>query len=509
MKKLTDLEKLKKMLDNFYKVDMEHYESIEHRIKFFTYRKKDVIRKKGREENEVCFVMEGLVGITLNDRLRRVYPPQYFAMDMASFEKQMDSNHEVVALQPCRVACCSRDNLEMILPHVNGFKILYDRVVGHTDNWEGFWTDIDGLSYKIAWPMVKEKLQAEMGNLTQKQLAQLLNISVRTMARIMTEPEGKKASRTAMVFCKGFPLRTHPKGNVIKGSLDAWRTYFFVALSNITAKTLSEMKMEFLVGRLYPLGNEDLVAWAGRLISLLTAIDVFMYQIPVRERSKYWKEIRTWMDPGLQAQTKGDVPLRGQAYASAIKDLFDEISMDAERADFLLALIGTHVVERDWQFSNYPITTEPELRSYERQRQRFSEGKLCMQLLKIVYHGIWQELKADAGFLETYMEMGTRLVLLSNEILAVDTVVFEDLPHNLVYLKSRVEGKDRKKVVRELVKGYMEEKERMYAYKKQFLSAKRKETDGNLLEFISLVEGQVAGWETWYRKVLTTINKTN
>lgn len=221
MKKLSDLEKLKDLLDDFYKVDMEHYESIEHRVKFFTYRKNEVIRKKGREENEVNFIMEGLAGITLNNRLRRVYPPQYFAMDLASFEKQLDSNHEVVALQPCRVACCSRDNLEMILPNMEGFRILYERVVAHTESWERFWTEIDGLPYRSAWRMVREKLRGEVGKLTQKQLAQLLDISIRTMARIGTDPGERTSDRTSMVLHKGFPLRDHREREFIKGSLDA------------------------------------------------------------------------------------------------------------------------------------------------------------------------------------------------------------------------------------------------------------------------------------------------
>ncbi|WP_186758551.1 terpene synthase family protein [Echinicola salinicaeni] len=512
MKKVGYLRRLKSLLDNYQWISWERYLLLQDFISFYSYRKKEVIRSERRKEMYLLVVMKGMAGMSLHGKLKKVFPSVSLVLDKSSYHLDKISPYAIEAMENSLIASIPVADMKIILQDMPDFKVLYRKLYVEFEQKDEFWNNLEGMPYVKVLSLIRSSSGGIEARLTKSRFAELVGVSSKTISRF-DEMSGNKEERVhqPILNISGFQIMKHSNMEEIRQTMDGWGSFFPVLADPVSSRAVEKMNLAFLVSHLFPKGNKRKVHWAAKLIMLLSSIDIYMYHISSGDGKLYWERIRAGLQQAiLQEDYQSPVP-RLMAYYSAMQDLAEEARriMEKDVWDEMKNLIKGYLEERGWKARGKAYDNEEDLAYYKMLRQAFSEGLLCMRLLKWIQAEYWQELKPYRDALENYMLQGVKLVALSNEILVIETNVYGNLPHNLVNLMNRINQTNKQDALATLWKEYQDVLDSMKMIKADILKVVEPKDGEKLKSFLMMVEAQVVGWPEWYGKVLVSHRNRN
>ncbi|UCS93219.1 hypothetical protein KZP23_21635 [Echinicola marina] len=507
MKKVTYLRDLKSMLDPFQWIAWERYLLVQDFISFHSYRKMEVIRSERRKDMYILLVMKGMAGMSLHGKLKKVFSSPGLVLDRSNYQLDKMSPFSIEALEKTMIASVPVAEIKNILGDMPDFKVLYEKLYAAFEKEDDFWNSLNGIPYGRAISIIRGAHAELEPRLTKNRFAELVGVSAKTISRY-DELRGNKELRIhqTMMNILGFRLMRNSNRVAIQQSMSSWGSFFSVFVDANSSRVVERMNLAYMVSFLFPRGDQEKIIWSAKLIMLLTSIDVYMYQIPSGDGRIYWKKIRKGLHCAISGKDFQSPIPRLMAYYSAMKDLVEEAfqKMDAEVWAEIRQLVEGYIEERGWKVKSTEYVDKTDLVLFQSLRQSFSEGLLCMQLLKWVAGKQWQVLNSYHEGLEKYMLKAVRLVSLSNEILVTETDDFWDLPHNLVNLLSRIHQTNKQEALSSLWDDYHSVLDSMKIIKTEIFMGLRPKDTEKIKDFLLLVEAQVGGWVEWYGKVLVS-----
>ena len=504
MNKLSNLKLLKDLLDGVLRVEWEHYLVLKENLSFQRFKKRQLIRSAGVKERYCYLVMEGMAGLTLNGKLQKAFPEGYLFMDRSSDAMERPSAQALEALEDSLVVFWEKDWEKSMLQELPVFVELSKRVYRRFHELDNFYDRLQSMDYNAAIPLFRKSYAYLEDRLSRKRFAELFGKSTKTISRFDLK-NVEVPSQAPLLKQTGVRPRAHPDKLRLRRQIQAWVNYYPLLADPETVSYMQGLNLPFLVVHAFPMGREGRVLWVGKLMSLLTAVDLFMYQFYYGEGAMYWGKIKNGFERIMLGKAhEEDVP-RLLAYFSALDDLLKEakVILDKEEELAVSILIRSYLEERQWKAASHTARDPSDLDEYLRLRRLFSEGRLTMSCLKVVHRELWSAIAPHQSSMEALMEMAIELILISNEMMVENTRAFKDLPHNLVTLESRIQNVARKDILKRLSKAYETGHEEMVRTKEELVVQCPPNDQAAVLEFIHLVEQQVVAWPEWYSKVLS------
>ncbi|AWW29429.1 hypothetical protein DN752_04315 [Echinicola strongylocentroti] len=504
MNKLTNLKLLKNLLDGVLRVEWEHYLKLKENLSFQHFKKRQLIRSAGIKERYCYLVMKGMAGITLKGKLEKVFPEGSLCMDRASGAMESPSIYAIEAMEDSLVVFWEKDWEKVIMEKVPVFKEMSKRLYRDFQDLDRFYEHLQMLEYGSAIPLFRENCGQLEERLSRKRFAELFGKSTKTILRFDLKMSGR-TSKVPFLEKLGVTPLSHPAKVRIRRKVTSWVNYYPLLADTETAGQMQLMNLPFLIVHVFSMGKEDRVEWAGKLMALLTAVDLFMYQFYYGEGPMYWEKIKNGFERILLGKRNHEHVPRLNAYFSALGDLMEEARtmLSKEEELMICLLIKSYLEERQWKAGSQTATSSTDLFRLKSLRTQFSEGRLTLACLKIVHKELWASLGPHQKGMDQLLENAICLISISNEMMVENAVVFKHLPHNLVALESRINEISRKEVLERLWQSYGEIHAEMVHQKKVLMDQSHGTAKKQLMDFMRLVELQLAAWPEWYSKVLS------
>ncbi|MBD8490067.1 hypothetical protein IFO69_15020 [Echinicola sp. CAU 1574] len=504
MEKLDRLRTLKNVLDQDQWIPWERYLLLEKQISFRQYRKKELIRGAGEVDRKIYFIMEGLVGLTLHGKLKKVFYENQLVLDGYGDGRGQKSPYGLELMEHSLVACMDKDVEARVLQEMPDFRVLSTILYGKSGKTDAFWNRVSGMHYTQSVPLIRKQYPDLEQRLNQTRFAELVGKSSRTITRfdIHIREKEKQANAISAPFKVEAELSHHPHMPEIKQTICFWSTFYPLLADTHCVRVFEKMNLGFLVCHIFSSGDLERVKWSAKLMTLLTSIDIYMYHIPEGEGRLYWKYITEVFKRVLAAKRYLAPNPRLMAYFAAIKDLREELDriMKPDEVHAWEVLMLAYLKEREWKYHSHHMESALDLLDFEKRRHDFSEGLLTLVLLKWVHREKWEQLAPFHPSIDQFIRLAADLILTGNEILVLETEDFDQLPHNLVNLTARLKGVPKAEIVEELKQAYWSKVSEMRSLKHAFQWQGADLRNG--LFFIRLIERQVNGWAKWYLTVL-------
>ncbi|GGF42584.1 cyclic nucleotide-binding domain-containing protein [Echinicola rosea] len=504
MDKLTNLKLLKTQLDGILRVDWDNYLKLQDLVSFQRYKKRRIIRTSGVTERNCYLVMEGLVGMNINEGLVKVFPQKHLVMDRANRALERSSPYALEALEETLVVFMDTDSEQKMLESIPAFGPLSKALYNQFDELDRFFESIKSLPLEQAVPRFRETLEGLEKRLPKRRFAQLLGKSPKTISRFEEKFNNGKMD---WPFLKklGVAPSIHPNSRMIRHKVRSWVDYYPLLADPDGVKKMQQLNLPFLIVRAFPMGKEDRVEWAGKLMALLTAIDLFMYHFHYGEGPFYWEKVKRGFHNILEGRGNSSNVPRLNAYFSALKDLMELAGswMTDKELEMVVVILKSYLKEREWRAGSHMAKDKSDMLDYRAYRAKFSEGRLGMACLKIVHRELWESIHKYRKDLETFMELAISLIIISNEMMVGKTKVFGDLPHNYVNLEVRLGKVFMDAVLEGLRDSFEKVHDQMEQCKKENFGNIEGPAKQEVAEFLRLVEQQVMAWPEWYGKVLS------
>lgn len=418
---------LKILLDPLDKVSQEAYLKIAKYIKGVPVKSKKVIKPEGQIENHSRILIRGLVGMFRNKKLLRIYFPNEIMMDADSYFHQSLSKYEFIALEDSFFSLLSREGEQKILEEEKRFAALSDKLITIARESNEKWMAMTQLSWREVFDYLRSMDPEIELKLSQKHLAEVLNINVRTLYRERKQAFMEEKIKNDFDYLKSnlkYPFKSFHfnKREDLSLHVFAWATYFhgFLDAKKDLVK-FNSYNLPWLSARLYPEADWESSCWLAKFFLLLFVLDDTTDNIPRGLKMAFWKEINRGFTEILNHQkTLSYYGARIKKYIMAFKNLWEDLEElkkdDPQFLDFIQSDIHSYLKSNYWEAKNKDTDTLPSIKDYIDQRPVFSGARLSLSLIPMGMGSSFRDLKEVWKETELLMSKAEQLIMITNDL---------------------------------------------------------------------------------------------
>ena len=494
---------LKPLLDYLKKVSEEEYKRLSPFFSIGVGKPRDVLLKSGGIEIESRFILEGMVGKFYLGQLIRLYVQGDVCVDLESYSSQVPSRYEFKVLQKVKYTRLGFKNANLILEEYPQFQELSDELYRLLRYRDEEWQVILKLPFEQARTVLNSSYPGFESILTQKQLADLLGVDRKTIARYnKKEHEKAKFSRIIRYYNSNlkYPFESKLHRDVDKLDLQTlvWGSTIHRIFSGTKDENLYKKRQwTWLSARLYPEASWENINWLARLYALLFAMDDFTDRLPNGLKGEVWGEVSCAFYGVLNGNNCMVLSKSIMAYRNAFFELWTKlpklVSKNLGYLEYLREETQAYLKSNSWEANNKDGAVIPSMEDYLAQRPYFSGGQLALSLSPLGMSEPFGEIRDAFDRSAEIRRLAAKLIYLTNDLFSYEKEKKLGDFHNLMILKihhDQLKEDQAREIIIEVHRNTLEE----FLQKSQAFLA---DSDVGNTEIVKQINYKVSGVVNW------------
>ena len=445
---------LKSFLDELHVIPTYEYDKLMQFVDFREFNKGEILRTAGTTENNAYFILEGSLGLIREGKLERVYFPKQVAFDVKSFTDNSTSPYSLTSLQNSSVVSLDKANEARILDEIPSFSALSQKIWERAMKSDQEWIKISQMHYLNAIPILEEKLNNHFKVLKPGELGELVGVNLRTISRYNKKLYDQR--RSFAVKAKAKELFDYPFNSIIHSDVEeidsittCWASEQKLLPNQNAIIKYQKMRMTWLSARLYPESKIEKAIWLAKLYALLFVLDDYTDKIPKGHKHIFWDKIsygfKMIMENGAIPTQKEEI----RPFWNAFADLWENLKpvSSIEYLEVFKELFKNYIKENIWESLNLDLNRIPTIEQYLSKRPVFSGGFLALHLIPFTMDEDYPNISEVWNSLKKYLDLASRLIYISNDLLSYDKENKLKDPHNWVYLLIHLENHEKDKAI--------------------------------------------------------------
>ncbi|PSL01250.1 terpene synthase family protein [Cecembia rubra] len=442
MKKSNEtLIELKDILDKKILLPIEHYQKLLPLATFHTFKKNELIREELLAENEAHFIIEGCMALFDDQKIIRPFFKGQIGFDAEAFYQNQLSRYKLIALRDTKTLAVSKEQEHKILAEIPELSTLSQILRQQSKKDNELWMKISQMHYKSAIPLLSEIMGESLSALSRKHLAELLGVNARTIDRFNKKIYQNKESipiktRNREIFNYPFSSEIHPEHEFISNLNWDWLGQMKLLTTNRDKAKFQKMQLHALACRLFPEASFEAVNWISKLFVLFFMLDDYTDKLPPGKKAEFWMAALNYLlIITLNLPTKDELDLQ-DPFKKSIKYLWNNLKIHAsdQSLNHIKVAWSTYFKSCIWEASNMDKNAVPSMEHYLQQRPLFSGGNLALQLIPFTMEDTQPHIYKLWPSLQEYLNLASRLIFISNDLLSFEKEMKLKDPHNWVYL---------------------------------------------------------------------------